>query len=160
MNILEDLKQRRIFPSQMEIIICILQVYNCRAGEVLRAEWRNFHPDQFLILPAEKSSASVIIRDRLILNSINNLARLDKVLIFPLVNYMKLYRHCKQRYAHLFVKFKGNQNFKVTHGFRYMAVEHLNDEAYIRDVLFHRSKKSGRFYKIKKKGSSNENKKI
>lgn len=158
-TIIEDLRERNLIPGQMQIVISILQVYNCRASEVLSAQWKNFDKDKFLILDSSKQSANVIVRDRMILNEIDLLPRIHRTHIFYQINYQKLYDHCKKRYSHLFVRFKGKKNFKVTHGFRYAAVESINDELYVRDVLFHRSVKSGRYYQPKLKGVSNDKKK-
>lgn len=157
-SIIEDLRDRKFIPGQMQIAVCILQIYNCRASEVLNARWENFYPDKFLILHSSKQSNNVIIRDRSILYEISQMPRLHKEIIFNQLNYSKLYDYCKKRYSHLFVRFKGKKNYKVTHGFRYAAVESINDELYVRDVLFHRSAKSGRFYKPKSKGVSNDKK--
>jgi integrase len=135
--------------SQLAIAIEILKTYNCRAREVLNARWCDFYPNQMLILAGVKKSANVIIRDRFILDLISRLPRLDKEIIFPSLNYYHLYRHCKQFYSHLFVKFKKRHNYKVTHGFRYRAVEQVANEEKIRDILHHRSINSGKFYKLK-----------
>lgn len=148
-NILQELINRRQSIGQMQIAIAILQVYNCRSAEVLNANWSDFYPDRMLILKGCKGSNNIIIRDTLILNSISNLPKLHPQIIFNQLCYKKLYRYCASHYSHLFTKFKGKKNRKITHGFRFAAVEFINDDAYIRDVLYHRSKKSGRFYKIK-----------
>lgn len=133
--------------SQMAIVIEILKTYNCRASEVLSASWSNYFPGKFLILDGKKKSSNVIIRDRFILSQIDNLTRIDSSKIFPSVTYNNLYHHCKVYYSHLFKKFKKRKYFKVTHGFRYSNVEHLANDEKIRDILHHRSTKSGKFYK-------------
>lgn len=133
--------------SQLSIAIEILKTYNCRATEVLHASWSDYHPGKFLVLSGAKHSSNVIIRDRFILDLISKLPRLDVEKIFPSLNYYHLYRHCKQHYSHLFRKFKKKKNFKVTHGFRYDAVTEVANEEKIRDILHHRSIKSGKFYK-------------
>jgi len=136
------------FPiSQLSIVIEILKTYNCRSNEVLNAKWNNYFPNQFLILDGSKKSSNVIIRDRFILSLIDNLPHFDSVLIFPSVSYNILYHHVKAYYSHLFVKFKKRKYFRVTHGFRYSAVSKLDNEEKIRDILHHRSVKSGKFYK-------------
>lgn len=147
MNAVTLLNERRQHLSQLAICIEILKVYNCRAGEVLSAEWAKYHKDKFLILSAEKKSSNVIIRDRFILQQIEQLPVLHPTKIFPSVNYGILYRHCKKYYSHLFVKFKGRTRYKVTHGFRYYAVNTIDIETEIRDILHHRSIKSGKYYK-------------
>ena len=134
----------------MAIAIEILKSYNCRASEVLSAKWKNYKPGLLLVLEASKQSCNVIVRDRFILSLIDNLPHLDTVYIFPSINYNKLYHHCKVYYSHLFVKFKKRKNLKVTHGFRYLNVSQFGTEEIIRDILHHRSIKSGKFYKLQK----------
>ena len=130
------------------MVIEILKCYNCRAKEVLDAEYSKFFPDKFLILSGKKKSSNIIIRDRFILSKINQLPKIDDVKIFPSVSYNILYRHCKKYYSHLFKKFKGKKYFKVTHGFRYLNVSAIDIETEIRDILHHRSVKSGKYYKV------------
>jgi len=139
--------------SQMAICIEILKTYNCRASEVLSATWKNFIPGSMLVLIASKQSCNVIVRDRFILSLIEDLPRLDRDLIFPSVSYNKLYHHCKVYYSHLFTKFKKRKNLKVTHGFRYLNVSQFGTEEVIRDILHHRSIKSGKYYKSIKRSS-------
>lgn len=144
---------KAINHSQLSVIIEILKTYNCRASEVLSAEWNNFYPGSMLILKASKQSSNVVIRDRFILNLISELPKIHSKLIFPSVSYSALYHHIKRYYSHLFIKFKGKKNHKVTHGFRYAKVAPIDNELFIRDILNHRSIKSGKFYK--KTGGSN-----
>jgi integrase len=133
--------------SQLELAVQILMIYNCRASEVLSAEWSNYFPDRFLILRGAKKSANIIITDRIILSQVASLPYLDEKKIFPSINYYHLYHYVKKHYSHQFVKYKKRKNFKVTHGFRYRAVEQIANEAIIQDILHHRSTKSGKFYK-------------
>lgn len=135
--------------SQLSVAIEILRVYNPRASEILSAKWSNFFPDRFLLLEGKKHSSNVIIRDRVILQLIKRLPKIDDILIFPSLNYYHLYRHVKQYYSHLFKKWKKRKNYKVTHGFRYKAVEPIGIDTEIRDILHHRSTKSGKYYKLK-----------
>jgi len=158
-NIIQELLKRKQSVGQMQIIIGILQEYNCRSAEVLSAEWKNFYPDKFLILQGLKGSSNIIIRDKLILQTISNMPKLHPTFIFNQVNYQALYWYCKTRYSQLFTKFKTKKYRKITHGFRYTAVEFINDDAYVRDILFHRSKKSGRYYKLKTGVSNDKSKK-
>lgn len=133
--------------NQLSIAIEILKTYNCRAVEVLNAYWSDYHPGRFLVLSGAKHSSNVIIRDRFILEMIEQLTKLDEEKIFPSINYYHLYRHCRKYYGHLFLKFRGKKNLKITHGFRYDAVTEVANEEKIRDILHHRSIKSGKFYK-------------
>ena len=135
--------------SQLAVAIEILKTYNCRASEVLNAKWEDFQEGRMLVLTASKQSSNIIVRDRFILALVSSLPRLDDKKIFPSLNYYHLYHHCKKFYSHLFTKFKKKKNFKVTHGFRYRAVEEVANETKIRDILHHRSIKSGKFYKLK-----------
>jgi len=148
-SILTSLNSKPFEISQLAVAIEILKTENCRASEVLNARWRDFYPNRMLILTGVKKSSNIIVRDRFILDLIAHLAKLDEEKIFPSLNYYHLYRHCKQFYSHLFVKFKKRKNYKVTHGFRYRAVEAVVNEEKIRDILHHRSIKSGKYYKLK-----------
>jgi len=135
--------------SQLSIAVEILIIYNCRASEVLSASWGNLEKGHRLVLRGKKRSSNIIVTDRILLKQIESLPRLDEELIFPSLNYYHLYRYCKQHYSHLFVKWKKKKNYKVTHGFRYRAVEKVANDEIIRDILHHRSAKSGKFYKLK-----------
>jgi len=149
LSVIDQLTIHPLQINQLAIAIEILKTYNCRAQEVLNARWRDFYPNQMLILTGVKKSSNVVIRDRFILQMISQLPILDEEKIFPALNYYHLYRHCKQYYSHLFIKFKKRHNFKVTHGFRYRAVEQVANEEKIRDILHHRSINSGKYYKLK-----------
>jgi len=137
------------FPSQLSVVIAILSVYNCRSIEVLQAKWEDFYPGKFLILNGAKKSSNVIIRDRTILSAIQQLPKIDQNFIFPSITYSTLYHHVKRYYSHLFIRFKKRKNYKVTHGFRYENVSQIGNDEKIRDILHHRSTKSGKYYKLK-----------
>jgi hypothetical protein len=147
-SILSQLPYSSLQPTQLALAIEILKTYNCRAHEVLSAQWPDFFPDKFLILKGCKKSSNIIIRDRFILSLVASLPRLHSTLIFPSINYYHLYRHCKKYYSHLGVKFKKRKNYKVTHMFRYENVSQIGNDEKIRDILHHRSTKSGKFYKL------------
>jgi len=150
-SIQEFFKQRTFPTTQLEIAVQIILVTNCRASEVLDARWCDFVPNRFLLLPAKKKSANVILNDRILLRSIERLPRLDKEKIFPSLNYYHLYRYFKKNYSHLYKQFKGKKYYKVTHGQRYENVSRFENEEKIRDILHHRSIKSGKFYKQSKR---------
>lgn len=138
------------FPqSQLAIVVELLTLSNCRVSEALSARWEDFFPCQRLVLRGKKKSANVIIHDRIILRAIDQLPRLDEEKIFPSINYYHVYRYCKKHKSHLFIKWKKRKYFKVTHGFRYRAVEKVANDEIIRDILHHRSTKSGKYYKLK-----------
>lgn len=148
-SVLTKLSDLKLQPTQLSVAIEILSVYNCRATEVINARWCDFYPNQMMILTGLKKSSNIIIRDRRILSMISSLPKLDEEKIFPSLNYYHLYRHCKQYYSHLFIKWKKKKNYKVTHGFRYRAIEQVANDEKIRDILHHRSAKSGKYYKLK-----------
>lgn len=135
--------------AQLEIAVEILRRTNCRASEVLDSKWIDFVPNQFLLISGKKKSCNIILHDRILLNAISQLPRLDEEKIFPSLNYYHLYRYCKSHDSHLFVKFKKRKYYKVTHAYRYRAVELFANDEKIRDILHHRSIKSGKFYKLK-----------
>lgn len=142
-----------LLHSQIEICATIISIYNCRASEILSAEWKFFFPGEYLILLGKKKSANVIVRDRLILESIDKLPRSKSGLIFDQVNYNKLYRFFLKRYDNRLNRFIKKKNKKVTHAPRYTHVERFDNEKIIKDILHHNSLKSGEYYKLKKKGT-------
>jgi integrase len=149
-NLIDRLQSPNLPQSQLEIASQIILLTNCRASEALSARWADFIPGRLLLLPAKKKSSNVILHDRQLLRAISKLPRLHDELIFPSINYWHLYHHFKNNYSHLFKKFKGKKNFKVTHGQRYANVEQFGNDEKIRDILHHRSTKSGKYYKLKK----------
>lgn len=149
-NLFDVISTEKEKLPQLDIIVIILQIYNCRASEILDATWDNFHPGKFLVLQGKKRSGNVIIRDRIILRQISMIEKIKPPQIFYAVTYPKLYRHIKKYYSHMFVRYKGKKNYKVTHGFRYANVDGIDNDEFIRDILNHRSKKSGIYYKSKK----------
>lgn len=137
--------------SSLDIVCEILKVYNCRAAEVLSARWKDFYPDDYLILNGVKHSCQIIIRDRIILQMISKLPKLNSQYIFPAVNYNRLYAHIRSNYNGLISSIKHKKNLKVTHAFRYKKVKNISNENSIREILHHRSKRSGKFYTNKVK---------
>lgn len=137
------------FLHSYDLIVLILSVYNCRISEILSAKWQNFYPDKFLILTGTKKSSNIIIRDRAVLKSISALPKIDPIKIFPFISYYNIYHHIRKNYSHLLFNIKTKKNKKITHAFRYSNVSQLTDDNIIRDVLHHRSVKSGKFYKDK-----------
>jgi predicted nucleic acid-binding protein len=135
------------------IITQILFIYNCRISEVLSACWCNFHKDRFLILVGVKGSANIIITDRKLLNLISELPYTDKQKIFPFVSYYQVYHHLKSNYSHLFKDIKIKKNRKITHAFRYLNLKNIDNDKFIKDILHHNSRRSGKYYKNKLKGS-------
>jgi integrase len=131
---------------QMRVALSILESYNCRASEVLSARWDDFFPGKFLFLRGKKKSDDIVVRDRTILFDIRYIERSTSPLIFYLLSYNKLYREVKSKYSHLFIKFKGKHNYKVTHGFRYLNAQFSNDERRVKVILHHASLRSGKFY--------------
>lgn len=131
------------------IITTILVIYNCRIGEILNATWTGFVKDKFLILPAEKNSQNVIVRDREILKSISQLPRISKNLIFPFVSYHSIYHHIKKNYSHLLGDIKFRKNKKITHAFRYLNIDGIKEDQVIKTILHHNSIRSGSYYKNK-----------
>lgn len=146
-EIIYKINSVKFLGAQEKIAIQILAVYNCRAIEVLRAEWKNFFPGNFLVLKGAKNSNDIIIRDRMILEQINSLPRHDPVKIFSSLTYKYLYKVMKRSFSHLFSFAKTKHNYKVTHGFRYVAANIIQDDEATRTILHHKSKKSQKYYK-------------
>ena len=154
MNVLNAYKNQdniKPEPDLLKLITSILSIYNCRISEILSASWSNFYPERFLILKGAKKSQNIIVTDRIILNSIANLPKTHQVLIFPYISYYQVYHYIKSRYGHLFAKIKHRKNLKITHAFRYLNLESIDNDNFIKDILHHNSLKSGKFYKNKLK---------
>lgn len=151
---------QRFSLDPMHLVLIILERYNPRISEILSAQWSNFYPKTYLILSGVKKSQNVIIRSPDILDAINKLPRVDSVKIFPYLTYSKVYHFIKANYSHLFNRFKKKKNCKVTHGYRYLNVEKISNDKVIRDILHHRSLRSGVYYKQNKEVSNGTTKKI
>ena len=156
MNAIEKLESfltaEKQFYNCYDIILEILVIYNCRISEILSADWNNFNQQKFLCLLASKGSASIIIRDRKILNAIASLPRINQTKIFPYVSYYQVYHHIKKNYSHLLSGIRIKKNMKITHAFRYQNINGIENEDFIRDILHHRSIRSGKYYINKIKG--------
>lgn len=153
MNTQEKLKNylaaKPHFFNSYDLIIMILMKYNCRISEILSAKWSNFYPDRFLILEGMKKSSNVIVTDSKILYLISSLPKTDPIKIFPYISYYSVYNFIKTKFSHLLSSIRTRKNRKITHAFRYLNIEDLQDETQIRDVLHHRSLKSQSYYKGK-----------
>lgn len=150
MQILKNLAAYKINSNnQISIIVEILSRYNCRISEVLSAKWKYLFPGRFLILEGKKHSQNVIIRELDLLERITQLPKTHPELIFPNISYRTMHHHIKSHYGHLFKKIKTRKYSKVTHAFRYLNVEGIDNDAFIKDILNHNSQKSGKYYKNK-----------
>ena len=137
-SILENyILSRKENSNYYSLIAKILLKYNCRINEILKAKWENFIPGRFLILIGSKGSANVIIRDTMILESINSLPRIDPILLFPFITYYQIYHEIKKKYSHLLKNISHKKNLKITHSFRYLNVEGIADDKIIKDILFY-----------------------
>lgn len=141
------LASNQVPSSQLDIAVAIIKLTNCRASEVLDARWEDFQPGRLLLLRGKKKSCNVILHDRILIRAIERLPKLSKEKIFPSINYNHLYHHFKTKESHLFSRFKKRKYHKVTHAYRYQNVEQVANDEKIRDILHHRSTKSGKFYK-------------
>lgn len=153
LNIFIAFDQNKYLGDHEKLILAILQKYNPRISEILSATWYNFFQDRFLILEGKKHSSNVIIRDSAILERISQLKRFDNVLIFPFTTSNRIQRLISRHYSHLFQKIQTKKNRKLTHAFRYLNIESVDNDEKIRDILSHRSIRSSSFYKNKLKGS-------
>ena len=146
MDIFFALKTNKTYSLQLKIVLMILEKYNPRASEVLKALWINYKPKHFLILKGLKRSADIIVRDSEILNMITHLNTQHSPFLFPGITYQHLYHVVKSNYSHLFLKFKTKKNYKVTHGFRFLNANLSNDPQSVKAILSHNSQESGHFY--------------
>lgn len=147
-NIIDAIENQKSLSQRQKIILEILSIYNCRISEILSATLDNYFPGRFLILKGKKRSADIVITDRQILQSIDNLRIFSSNKIFDGVSYIQIYRIVKLNYSHLFRKFKKRKNDKVTHGFRYLNILNIKDIDSIKTILHHNSKKSQEYYKL------------
>lgn len=141
------------FKNQLFIISEILRIENCRVSEILSATWQNYHARRFLILQGKKKSASVIIRDRILLKMIDGIPKTHDDLIFPNVNYRQVYNFIKSKFGHQFDCIKVRKNKKITHAFRYINLRAIDNDENIKQILHHNSRRSGKYYKNKLKGA-------
>ena len=155
MHIFEALAQSKFVGEKEVLVVRILEEYNCRVSEVLKAEWKNFIPDKYLILAGLKRSRSIVVRDRDILSQISHLPRTSHEFIFHPVKYRRIYELCRRSLNDKVNIFKRYKNRKVTHYFRYSNVLPIDNEKFIQDILHHNSARSSGFYKKQSKGKSN-----
>ena len=146
MDVFGCILKEKTYSVRLRIALLILESENCRASEILSAEWKNFFPDDFLILTGSKHSADIVVRDKTILKLISQLATDGHSKIFYSLDYPKLYRVVKAHYSHLFKQFRKGKNYKVTHGFRYLKANKVNDAKQVKSILHHNSLSSGSFY--------------
>lgn len=151
LNVLNSLGNFKLLSPRLKIVVEILIVYNARISEILLADYKNFYPHQFLILDGLKKSENVIIRDRILLEEIQQLKPNGSALIFYPLKYKFVYDFIKRNYSHLFNRIKTSKTKKVTHAFRYLNVQPLADDNNIKLILHHRSQRSGIYYKNKVK---------
>lgn len=140
---IENLQDQNFYELISDIVI----EYNCRANEILRAKWKNFYPDQFLILEGSKSSQPVIIRDKILLEKISKVPRVDEKFIFGFITYNCFYHYFKRYKSHLFPAIKNRKNKAITHAPRYYAIREITDDKIIKTILHHNSIKSQQYYK-------------
>lgn len=147
-NLLLILNQLNIHSFDFEKSLCIyiLKKYNPRISEILDATRENFYPGKFLILQGKKRSRNVVIRDDLILILVDHLLQDGRKKIFENINYKMIYREILRSYTFQIQNIKIKKNKKVTHLFRYLNVDKIENLKYIRDVLQHGSIKSSMYY--------------
>jgi len=151
-NIISNQKFTSKCNDEMQIIIDILSLYNCRISEILNLRKQDFHRNKFVTLHGLKKSNDIILRDRSIVASLIKLASMRSDNIFVFTSYKKVYNFIKKNYSHLINSVTTKHNLKVTHLFRYLATETFNNDDEIKVLLHHNSKKSNHFYINKSKG--------
>lgn len=147
MNILTAIKSNTLISDRLKLVIEILSIYNPRINEILNTTYSNFYPEKYLILPGEKKSGNVIIRDRTILKEISELKPNGSNYIFYPIKYYSVYQFIKNNFGQLYNKLKTKKNNKITHAYRYINVEPLANINQITDVLHHKSIRSAKYYK-------------
>lgn len=135
----------------LSVVVETLIVYNCRVIEVLSCKAENVHPGKYVILKGAKGSNDVIIRDRSLLSQYVLLKEVTNGAMFSLVTYQQVYHFLQSNFGHLVRSLKNGKNNKVTHAFRYINIFPTDDEDSIKTILHHKSKRSNKYYKRKKK---------
>jgi len=138
--------------EELRTITDILTVYNCRITEILNLTKSYFFLPKFVVLKGLKGSNDIIIRDRLILERLKELSTKRENKIFVNNTYKQVYNFINRNYSYLIGKIEKKKNNKVTHCFRYSAVNNITDEQTIKTVLHHNSLKSNKYYTNKIKG--------
>lgn len=133
----------------------LLLKYNLRCSEILAVKKSDLHYPYFIVFPGKKRSANVIIRDDFVLNYFKKLVPVTKDKFFDTVNYHSIYNYFKRNFSHLFVQYRNRKNFKITHGPRYYFAQMSDNPEIVRDLLHHRSVKSGVFYNNKIRSHKN-----
>jgi len=132
--------------QEMPLIIDILQQYNPRIQEVLNLRKSDIYEKKFVILHGCKKSADVILRDKILVARIVKLSKERTDVIFIHSNYKRVFRFCEKNFSHLFSQIEINKNRKITHCFRYNAVDGISNDNSVKSILSHNSKKSNKFY--------------
>jgi len=139
---------------ELDLCLYILKHYNPRISEILDATRKDFYSGRFLILRGKKRSRNIIIRDPAILEMVKFLLSDGREKIFQNLNYKLIYRETFRRYGHLINQVKSRKHRKVTHAFRYINIDNINDDSYIRDVLNHSRISTQQYYKNKLRSNS------
>lgn len=155
MNIFGKLTSDLYTGYREQIIILILQTYNCRISEILGATWNNFYAGKFLILKGKKHSNDICIRDRELLFLISQLPRLHHDLIFYPTKYYTIHRLCIRMLNSKAFKYSKGKNRKTTHFFRYENSAPLDNVNELKLILHHNSTRSAEYYNKKVKGTRN-----
>jgi hypothetical protein len=138
--------------QEMPLIVDILLEYNPRCCEILRLRKKDIYNNKLVILPGAKNSQNVVIRDKVLVNRIIQLAKERSDAIFLHTSYIQVYRHFRKFYSHLSDQIARKKNRAVTHAPRYLAVNTIVDDGALKSVLHHNSKKSNKYYFNKIKG--------
>lgn len=143
-----DILTKKILYNRdhLAFISLLLLKYNLRCSEILDVSKKDLHYPHFIIFRGKKKSSNIIIRDDFVVNYFYNLLPNTKDKFFDFINYNCVYNYFRKNFSHLFTQFKTNKNNKVTHGPRYFFSRLTNEPDIVRDILYHRSIKSGSYY--------------
>ena len=143
--------------DELNLIVAVLSLYNCRISEILSAKKSDIIKNKFVILHGAKGSADIVIRDKATVAAFVALSLNRKSNLFLYSNYSKVYTFIKKNFSHLICQVITKKNNKVTHVFRYINIEDLQDEKSIKSFLHHNSVRSNSFYTNKIRGKKNGN---
>lgn len=128
------------------MISYLLLKYNLRVSEILDVKKNDLKYPHFIIFRARKKSSNIIIRDNFVVNYFYQMLPYTKKEFFYFINYNNIYHYFRKNFSHLFKDFKSSKNNKITHGPRYYYAHLTNEPELVRDILNHRSLRSGKYY--------------
>lgn len=134
------------YNNEMKIIIDILKVYNVRASEVLALKKSDIINSQIILMRGKKRSSNIIIRDRLIVETIIKIAETKTDNNIFNVTYNQLYYFIKTEIGSYTKTGNKEKNKAVTHQYRYKNSQLMVQFEDKKLILNHKSNRNVKFY--------------